>query len=376
MDRFKSIEKLCNIKNSFDFSLENENLFIEAMKENYKFQLESQPYIEFLRKSKNIDIDNLKTIEDIYNIPPLFVGTLKINRFCNIQKKDIELILTSSGTKGQKTQLIMDKYSLKRLETLAYNTFDNLGFSDSEPVHYIVFGYNREKAKEVGTSWSDEQDMKYAPKKSVTWVINWDNKTNSYKFDAEYVAKQIIELHLDAPLRIIGFPAFIYQTIEIIKRLKPDIKVNEKSFILAGGGWKNHKGDAMTHEKFSIYIEKNIGLKKENVRDSYGMAEHGVPYTSCSFGHHHIPIYGRLRTVDPVNMKTTEYGEEGLLHLFTPYNTAQPNLSVLSTDLVILKKDCKCGLKGEYIASIRRGGKKKHKGCAIAAQEILSKSSK
>jgi hypothetical protein len=79
---------------------------------------------------------------------------------------------------------------------------------------------------------------------------------------------------------------------------------------------------------------------------------------------------------DPLSMKIMKPGEEGLLQLLTPFNTAQANLSVLSTDLCTLSENCECGMPGTYIASIRRGGIRKHKGCAIAAQEILNRSQK
>jgi hypothetical protein len=52
---------------------------------------------------------------------------------------------------------------------------------------------------------------------------------------------------------------------------------------------------------------------------------------------------------------------------------AQPNLSVLATDLAVVKENCSCGIQGKYIASIRRGGISKNRGCAIAAQELLDK---
>jgi phenylacetate-coenzyme A ligase PaaK-like adenylate-forming protein len=121
-------------------------------------------------------------------------------------------------------------------------------------------------------------------------------------------------------------------------------------------------------------LEEKIGLPAENVRDTYGMAEHGIPYAACKKGFHHMPIYGRLLVRDPLSMKVLAPGQEGLLQLITPFNTAQSNLSVLSTDLCILKEDCPCGMPGLYISSIRRGGIRKHKGCAIAAQEILNRS--
>ena len=103
------------------------------------------------------------------------------------------------------------------------------------------------------------------------------------------------------------------------------------------------------------------------------MAEHGVPYCSCPYAHYHIPIYSRLIVRYPLTMKIQPTYKEGLLQLFTPYNTAQPNLSVLSKDVITIGENCPCGIDGLYIKSISRGGLKKHKGCSIAAQEILNK---
>jgi hypothetical protein len=103
------------------------------------------------------------------------------------------------------------------------------------------------------------------------------------------------------------------------------------------------------------------------------MAEHGVPYGACSQGHHHVPACSRLAVVDPLTLKPLGLGREGLLLLLSPWNSALPNQAILSTDVAVLEENCPCGLAGTYIASVRRGGTHKHKGCAIAAQEILDR---
>ena len=368
-----SIDKLCEINDPYTYNPERDALFVEAVKENYAFQLEKQPFIRYLANHHHFHIDRIKTIADIADIPPLFVGIMKIHTFCNFEEKDIEMVLTSSGTKGQKTQSFFDAASLNRLSSLALKCFHACGWTSDVPAHFFVMGYNIEEAKNLGTSWSNNQLLSLAPNKSVNWTILKDDK-GEFNFDYAYWARKVIELSDDAPIRLTGFPAFMSQLAYEIQRIKPGFKVKEGSFITAGGGWKNHKGNVLTHQEFGALMEESMGISTACIRDIFGMAEHGIPYCSCSAGHYHIPVYSRLLIRDPLSLAVLPDETEGLMNLISPYNMAQPNLSVLATDLAIIKENCSCGIQGKYISSIRRGGISKNRGCAIAAQEILNKS--
>lgn len=370
---FKDIDNLINIEDTFNFSKENEELFVKAMVENYKFQLIKQPYVSYLASAYSFHIEDVKTTEDLEEMPMIFVGTMKVHEFCNFNKSELGAIFTSSGTKGQKTQSFFDKESLDRLERLAYNAFKSMGFTSNIPTHYFLFSYDISKADNVGTSWSDDQVIKLAPSKSIHWMIEWNEEKKEFEFDSEKWAKIFMELSKDSPVRLLGFPSFMYKMVEDIKKIGGKITVDKNSFIIAGGGWKNHLGKSMELNEFMDYMEENIGIPRENIRDTYGMAEHGVPYCSCKEGNLHVPIFSRIIAREPMTLESLSYGQEGLLQLMTPYNVAQPNLSILSTDLAIIDKDCPCGIKGDFIRNVRRGGINKHKGCAIAAQDILDK---
>jgi phenylacetate-coenzyme A ligase PaaK-like adenylate-forming protein len=373
---FPYIDKLCNQPEAFGFSPESNQLFFEAMKENYFFQYENQPYIRFLSERAGFHPAMMKKFEDIYRIPPVFVGTMKIHGFISIPVEEIKMTLTSSGTAGQKTQTFFDAPSLDRLEMLSGFVFKEIGMVSTRPVHYFIFNYDRGKAVDVGTAWSAEQKTKMAPAIDTYWTIEWNDKKDGFDFDVDKWVRKILEFPTDEPVRFIGFPAFISRFVQELIKVKPGFSVHPDSYVIAGGGWKNHAGESMTHKDFASFLEKNIGLPAGNVRDTYGMAEHGIPYAACCKGFHHVPVYGRLLVRHPLSRQIMPQGEEGLLQLITPFNTAQSNLSVLSTDLCTLKENCSCGMDGLYISSIRRGGIRKHKGCAIAAQEILNKSQK
>jgi phenylacetate-coenzyme A ligase PaaK-like adenylate-forming protein len=373
MNNISAIEKLCALDDSFLSSSERDQLFIEAVKENYAFQIEKQPFIKYLAEQKNFSIDSLNTIDDLHKIPPLFVGIMKIHQFCNFPENEIAMVLTSSGTKGQKTQSYFDAASLNRLSAMALACFKNAGWTSDIPAHFFVMGYDISEEKNLGTSWSNNQLLSTAPAKTVNWTI-LKNENGEFEFDYVHWAIKVIELAEDAPIRLTGFPAFMFQLAQEIARVKPDFKAKPGSFITAGGGWKNHKGTPMKHREFAEIMEKNMGIESGSIRDIFGMAEHGIPYCSCSAGNYHVPVYARLLIRDPLSLNILNDEQEGLMNLITPYNMAQPNLSVLATDLAVIKENCPCGVHGKYISSIRRGGISKNRGCAIAAQELLDKS--
>ena len=372
MKNNSAVQKLCELDKPFSNSIEREKLFLEAIKENYAFQSQKQPYINFLAKQRGFSIEDLNSIEDLAKIPPLFVGIMKINTFCNFEMEDIAMVLTSSGTKGQKTQSFFDTPALDRLSSMAYSCFEASGWTSQTPSHFFVMGYDIREEKNLGTSWSNNQFLALAPNKSVNWTILKNDK-GEFEFDYKHWAQKVVELGADAPIRFTGFPAFISQLAYEVANIAPGFRAKEGSFVTAGGGWKNHKGATLTQKEFATLMEHSMGIPPASIRDTFGMAEHGVPFCSCPEGNYHIPIYSRVLIREPLSLKVLHNGEEGLMNLITPYNLAQPNISVLATDLAVVKDNCPCGLEGNYVASIRRGGISKHRGCAIAAQELLDK---
>jgi len=365
-------EELCALENPFAPPEETEKLFLQALRESFVEQRRIHPFLLEMDQAREVHPEKIASLEEAFRIPPLYVGTLKIHDFLSVPQEDVVLTLTSSGTSGQRTKLHFDAPSLKRMETLSQHIFSALGYGSSKPAHYLLFSYDREEASDVGTSWSTEQKMACAPAASVHWLLKRDS-TGSFSFNLPAAAQLIIDLASEGPLRFLGFPAFVHTALKEAKRRHPSLQVDPESFVIAGGGWKNHAGEPMTQRDFSRFVEESCGLPVCNLRDIFGMAEHGVPYGACSLGHHHVPACARLGVVDPLTLEPLGLGREGLLLLLSPWNSAQPNQSILSTDVAVLQENCPCGLPGTYIASVRRGGTQKHKGCAIAAQEILDR---
>ncbi|MCK4640671.1 MAG: acyl-protein synthetase, partial [Candidatus Marinimicrobia bacterium] len=143
------------------------------------------------------------------------------------------------------------------------------------------------------------------------------------------------------------------------------------SLIIIAGGWKSMQKEAISVEEFSMLTKEYLGIDINRTRDVYGFVEHGVPYITCEYNHFHVPVYSKAYARKPGTLKLLEKGEKGLLHVLSPYNYAQPSISILATDYVVIHDECPCGRSGEYIELKGRAGLKKHEGCAITATELL-----
>ena len=141
--------------------------------------------------------------------------------------------------------------------------------------------------------------------------------------------------------------------------------------MITGGGWKDSQDRAMDKQKMRALLAGYLGLKTAQVRDLFGMVEHGVPYVDCPLGNFHVPIYGRILVRHPATLELLPYGETGLLQFITPYLSSYPSISLLSSDLGYLQESCSCGLAGPVMHIAGRAGVKKLKGCAISASTLL-----
>lgn len=346
-----AIDKLIS-KSPFDADAE---LFERAMMECYSFHYEHcEPYRKFCgRKAERAD-----------DIPYIFVPVLKRYPLLSVDESDVVLTLTSSGTTGEKTRLFLNRKTLENLRTIAEKVYGGMGLvNKEEKVNYLCFTYDPDYARDIGTAWSDRNNLTFTRVNKVFYALKWSGR--GFYFDKKGAVECLLRYSEEKlPVRILGFPAYMAETLKDLGRT---LDLGERSFVLPGGGWKGRKRE-MSKKEFRKMIEEVTGIPEENVRDCYGLAEHGVPYVECRKGHMHVPIYSKVRIIDPVTM---EESSEGLLHLMSPYNLTSPYHSILTTDYGVLKHDCTCGIDTPYIEITGRAGIKKYAGCAISALQYL-----
>lgn len=368
---FENCGKLFDTVDAFAHNSANEELFNRAMSEALRWHAAHCPEFKaFLQDSGLVDFKRDYFPEQI---PPLLVTIFKEFRLVSVSEKQVKIELTSSGTGGRKSAIVLDRRSYKRILKIVDNIFASLGLVNrTQKVNYLCFAYDPKVAGTVGTAFSDKMLTGLTARRSVFYAIRWSEADKDFSFDLEATVKKLIEFsRRPEPVRILGFPAYLWQVCNRLEEKGLTLNLGVDSYIITGGGWKMHQDQEVTKDAFKDRIERVLGIPRQNLRDLFGMVEHGIPYVDCEAGRLHVPIYARAMVVDPESLQPVKDGEEGLLYLMTPYLSSYPSISLLTTDKAVIETDCPCGRPGKTFRVVGRAGLAKHKGCAITALDLL-----
>jgi len=367
----KYIDKLFEIENALEHTQESKQLFFESMKEAFLFHYENNSVYKNICDNENFEIKQLQNYDDLYKIPHIIVDAFKWHNLLSIDDAEVVATFTSSGTSGQKSHISWDEDSKKRQTQMRENIIKSYGLKSDVVVNYLIFAYSPAVSEGKGAAYAHQMYSTFAPTNKKFFAIDADE--NGKAFFSEKLSVSHFEEFAkdDLALRIIGFPAFIYDTLLYMKEENIKFQFPKESLIIIAGGWKNAQNRAIPFDEFCTLVKEFLGIEASQIKDIYGFVEHGVPYITCKYNHFHVPIYSKAYAREPGTLKLLPNGQKGLLHVLTPYNYAQPNLSILATDYAVIHSECPCGLHGEYIELKGRAGLKKHEGCAISATELL-----
>ncbi|MBF0548277.1 MAG: hypothetical protein HQM08_27825 [Candidatus Riflebacteria bacterium] len=368
---FPNSEKICRIEDPVNWEMEKMDSFVQACREMALFHKKSCPEINFVYKRHDFDPECIVAEGDIELIPPIGVTAMKYHLLLSRPPGEAALKLTSSGTKGQKTQIWFDEKSLERVQAMLGGLWKQEGLVSDKKTNYMMMVYDPEEAKDLGIAFSIRNQQRFAPEAQTYFSIRKDLNGN-WEFNSKKAISKLEEFISEKkPVRIHGITSFIYELIEELLKVG-GVKLPPNSFLLTGGGWKAADDKKTSREYFRERAEMAFGIPSENIRDGYGMAEHSAPYIECKRHRFHVPVYNRVVVRDPESMVMLPPGKIGLLELVTPFNAMMPNLAVLSTDLGYIDPEvCPCGWNSPTFTIVGRGGISKHKGCALTASEIV-----
>ena len=356
---------------AFDYNTQTEQLFIDAMNEALRWHANHCPdYRAFLAENGLVDFKQKYLSEQI---PPLLVTILKEFKLTSVPEKLAKLELVPSDSEGRKSQIFLDARSYKRILKIVESIFGSLGLVDHKTkANYVCFTCDPQYSLSPATAFSDKLLTGLTAHRSVYYAIKPDKKSGEFSFDLETAAKKLIDFnHHPEPVRILGLPSCLWQVCEWLEKNGINLKLGSRSYIITGSGWEMHNVPEISRNTFNDRINKVLGIPKENIRSMFGIIEHGIPYVECECGRIHVPVYARAMCVDPETLFPVEDGEEGLLHLMTPYISSYPSISLLTTNKAVVEDNCPCGRSGKTLRIIGKSDQAKSKGSAISALELI-----
>ena len=365
-------EKLFAYKKIYDQE-GSETLFLEAMKESIEHHRTHCKFYKKLLIDRGLCTKDIKSVEDCGKIPAIPAQFFKYHEILSVNKEDIEVHATSSGTQGQKSQIFLDGKSIKLGTKMAIKAMKYHGLFSFIPTNYLMLGYEPKSGNEMGNVKVALGMTRFAPAKEKVFALRAIG--DRYEIDYFGIVSALKRFNRQKlPVRIIGFPSYLYMFLKMMKDsgMKP-LKLNKRSLVLTGGGWK--KFDDIMIDKKELYpmVEEFLGIPFKNCRDFYSAVEHSVAYPECENHHMHVPIWSRVIIRDVKSLEPLAFDQPGFLSFISPLVSSVPISSIVMGDMAVLRdgKECGCGIDTPYFEILGRAGTVKARSCAISASEYM-----
>lgn len=285
---------------------------------------QNSPYYKRLFAKENIDIKNIKTLEDLQLLPVTSKEDLqKYNDdFLCVPVNKIIDYATTSGTLGEPVTFGLTDNDLERL---AYNeaiSFDCAGIKEGDVVQMMTTIDRRFMA-------------------GLAYFLG----LRKMKVGVIRVGAGIPELQWDSilkykPTHLITVPSFLLKLVEYAENNNIDYnKSSIKGAICIG--------ESLRNQDFSMSILSKKITDKWNIKlfSTYASTEMSTAFTECehSIGGHHHPELIIIEVLDE-NNKPVKNGESGELTFTTIGVEAMPLVRFKTGDIVELHAEpCACG---------------------------------
>jgi phenylacetate-coenzyme A ligase PaaK-like adenylate-forming protein len=348
--------------------------FIEAVQTTLALLLERFPvYATFLRTHGVQSLPNC--LEEIHQLPALYLPVLKGLRFALPEGLHIEMELTSSGTTGLPSVTPLDADSVHGRVAAMLASYRGMGIVD-RPLTALAFLLDPATTRLAGSLVIDAV-LRVAPEiTGYRYLARMGNAAP--EFDGAAALQAFREAK--GPLLLIGYPALISAAIDRLQAQGvPRLPLAEGSRILTGGGWKAFlPGVHLDQSQFRQQVADFFAIAPSAIRDMYGLSECPAVFVQCEHGSYHVPSFCWAQAIDPETGDEVPAGQIGLLQLTTPLTTSYPLLKILTTDKVRLGSGCPCERIAPTLQPLGRVAAARFDTCAmkigeaVASQRILA----
>jgi phenylacetate-coenzyme A ligase PaaK-like adenylate-forming protein len=300
------------------------------------------------------------TLEGLPFLPVQIFKSLPLK---SISDEEVFRVLRSSGTTGQQTsKIFLDKAAAMSQAKVLSSIVTN--FIGKHRLPMLIVDHP-DAVKAAGMT---------ARAAGILGFSSFGSQ-HTYLLSDEDLSLQVESLQIflnnfsQQPILMFGFTFMVWAYLyEYCK--KNDIKLDLSRVILIhGGGWKKLTNLNISKEAFKHALQQQFGLT--SVHDYYGMVEQiGTIFMECEFGKMHIPFFADVLIRDPINFRSLDLNQTGLIQVMSMLPKSYPGHSILTEDLGKITEidQCACGRKGKVIEIIGRLPKADVRGCSDTHQ--------
>ena len=364
-------KKLFHHKFVYDLESTNE-LFAQAVRENAIWHYEHCEEYRNILKSKNFHPNMLTSYEELHRLPPIPTLYLKQHRMLSIPEKKLRMKSTTSGTSGQPLEVGFNAGAVLLGFTMLRRMLLHHNLISLRPTNYLILGYQPSKHNKMGVVRTAHGATFLAPSLHKEYALK--DTGSDYKLDVDGTMETLLRYsRKKSPVRILGFPAYLYFLLKKLEQENIALRLPEKSFIFIGGGWKQFLSQKVNKQQLYCLAEERLGVKEDHFKEFFGVVEHNIPYFDCKNHYFHVPIYSRVIVRDIKTMEPVGFGKPGILNLITPFLDSMPLVSIMTDDLAVLHEGntCDCGNSAPCFEVLGRAGLSGIKTCAAGAGSIL-----
>ncbi|MDD3333970.1 MAG: LPXTG cell wall anchor domain-containing protein [Eubacteriales bacterium] len=232
-------QRLLNWENPYD-QIGSSACFLSAMRQTLSQHVTHNEFFSRLMDQHQLAPEAIETEEDLKRIPLIPANFFKTYESLSVPMDKIVEHVTSSGTSGQKSQMFFDQDSWDFGQGMIRSLFRFNGFLSEVPTNYLLYTYEPTPGSLLGTAKTDEGLLQYAPIHDVFYALRYNGVDHDFDVYGAIETLKRYE-HEGKPVRIFGFPSFLYFTLCQMKALgqKP-IRLNPQSMTMFGGGWKGY----------------------------------------------------------------------------------------------------------------------------------------
>jgi len=364
-------KKLFKHKRPYDLA-RSDDAFVNAARENAIFHIKNNEKYAKICEIDGFSPDDIKSIDDIYRIPPIPTLYYKRNEIFTMPDSRFQVHTTSSGTSGKRSQIRFDFGALLNDVRMVLHVASHHKLLSPIPVNYIILGYKATKKNQMATAKTALLSTFYAPALSRKYAIK--EKEDGFEVDFDGIIRALSRCaRSHFPTRFMAFPAYTLFMLKEMQKMGLKLKLRKGSKFLLGGGWKQFISESVDKQELYDLIEEYLGIEEKDCVELFGAVEHPVLYCDCKNHHFHVPVYSRVLARDVKTLTPLGFGEVGIANFITPMMKSMPLISIMTDDLCVIRdgKNCGCGVESPYFEILGRVGVADIKTCAAGAGEIM-----